>query len=75
MNVSDVLIHINEPLTEEARRALEERMRGVPGVIAPRFNPGKEHLLMVAYDPEKTHSTALLEEVHRAGYTAQMVGA
>jgi hypothetical protein len=48
MNISDVMIHINEPLSVEARSSLEEAMRQIEGVIAPRFNPSHytqlEHL-------------------------------
>jgi hypothetical protein len=74
MNICDVMIHINEPLSKEARSSLENVMRKVEGVISPGFNPGKEHLLMIAYNPEKTSTTALLEKAREAGYTAQLVG-
>jgi 3-hydroxy-3-methylglutaryl CoA synthase len=74
MNISDVMIHINESLSDEARTALENAMQKVEGVVSPRFNPGKEHLLMVAFDLEKTTAAALLEATRSAGYTAQLVG-
>ena len=74
MNISDVMIHINEGLNEEARNALEQALKKVEGVVSPRFNAGKEHLLMVAYDTEKTTTAALLEKTRAAGYTAQLVG-
>jgi len=75
MNISDVMIHIPENLNAGARSALEARMRGLDGVIAPRFNPGKEHLLVVAFDPDKAHPADLLGAVKLAGYTAKLVGA
>lgn len=75
MNISDVMIHIPENLDTEARSALESRMRNLEGVIAPRFNPGREHLLVVAFDPDKTRPADLLGVVKTAGYTAQLVGA
>lgn len=75
MNISDVMIHINEKLDIEARSALEARMRDLDGVIAPRFNPGKEHLLVVAFDPDKACPAELLGTVRAAGYAAQLVGA
>ncbi|HEY5603756.1 MAG TPA: hypothetical protein VIM41_11665 [Gammaproteobacteria bacterium] len=75
MNISDVMIHINEPLSVDARSSLEEDMRRIEGVIAPRFSPGKEHLLMIAFVPEKTSSAVLLAKARAAGYTAQRVGA
>jgi len=74
MNISDVMIHIKEPLSEDARSALEHAMQRVEGVVSPRFNPGKEHLLMIAYDTEKTSTAVLLEQARSAGYTAQLVG-
>jgi len=48
-------------------------MRKVEGVVSPRFNAGKEHLLMVAFDPDKIKAVALLEKTRAAGYTAQLV--
>ena len=74
MNISDVMIHINEPLSEEARTALENALRKVEGVVSPGFNAGKEHLLMITYDTEKTSTTELLAKARSAGYTAQLVG-
>lgn len=74
MNISDVIIHINEPLSEEARTALEDAMRQIDGVVSPGFNAGKAHLLMITYNTEKTNTAVLLEKARAAGYTAQLVG-
>lgn len=74
MNISDVMIHINESLDEEARTSLEDAMRKVDGVVSPRFNAGREHLLVIAYDTETTNTAVLLEKARAAGYTAQLVG-
>ncbi len=74
MNICDVMIHINESLNDEARSALENKMRKVDGVISPGFNAGKEHLLLIAYNSEKTNTKVLLEKAREAGYTAQLVG-
>jgi hypothetical protein len=74
MNISDVMIHINESLSDEARTSLEDVMRKVEGVVSPGFNEGKEHLLAIAYDTEKTSAAVLLAKVRAAGYTAQLVG-
>jgi hypothetical protein len=73
-SISDVMIHINETLSEEDRSKLEESMRQIEGVIAPRFNPGKDHLMVIAFNPEKTSSAALLAKARSAGYTAQLIG-
>ena len=75
MNISDVMIHINETLSLEARTSLEEEMRTIEGVVSPRFSPDKEHLLLIAFVPEKTSSQILLNKARSAGYTAQLIGA
>jgi len=74
MNISDIMIHIKENLNDEARNALENGMRKIDGVITPRFNAGKAHLLLIAYDTEKTNTAMLLAKTREAGYTAQLVG-
>lgn len=74
MNISDVMIHINESLSEEARTSLENTLRKVEGVVSPGFNAGKEHLLVITYDTEKTNTASLLAKARAAGYTAQLVG-
>jgi hypothetical protein len=74
MNISDVMIHINESLSGEARTSLENTLRKVEGVVSPGFNAGKEHLLVITYDTEKTNTAELLAKARAAGYTAQLVG-
>jgi hypothetical protein len=72
--ISDVMIHINEPLDEAARASLADAMRNVEGVISPGFNANRAHLLELVYNTEVTSTAALLERVRAAGYTAQLVG-
>jgi hypothetical protein len=74
MSISDVMIHIEKPLDAEARSSLEGALRDIDGVIAPRFSPGREHLLLVAFDPDKTHPADLLAAVRQSGGPAQLVG-
>ncbi len=71
MDINDVVIHVNESLDPRARHALEDRMRDIDGVIAPRFNDRQTHLMIVAYNSDRTHMGMLLDEVRRQGYTAQ----
>lgn len=75
MHVSDILIHINDTLSEQQREALEESMRQIEGVVAPRFNPGKDHLLLVAFNPDATSTAILLAQVQSFGNNARLVGA
>ncbi len=73
-HISDVMIHINESLGEDARTTLENTLRKVDGVVSPGFNADKMHLLVITYNTEATTTAALLEKVRAAGYTAQAVG-
>jgi len=41
MNISDTMIHINESLTIEQRSTLEDQLRDIEGVVAPRFSADK----------------------------------
>ena len=54
------------------QQELESEVRGVEGVIAPRFN--QPHLLVVSYNPDTTGSSKLLSVVKAKGYSAQLVG-
>lgn len=74
MDISDILIHIDQVLDAGEKYALEERLRAIPGVIAPRFNPGQDHLLLVAYNPAQARLAAMLDSVLRSGYRAQLIG-
>lgn len=75
MNLCDVLVHINETLSAAQKNELEEDMRDVPGVVAPRFNSGQDHLMLVAFDSDKMNHALLLERVRAHGYQAQLIGA
>lgn len=75
MNLCDVLVHINEALSAAQKSELEEDMRNLPGVVAPRFNPGQDHLMLVAFDADEVTYSSLLERVRARGYQAQLIGA
>jgi hypothetical protein len=75
MDISDVMIHIDKNLSADEKHTLEEQMREIPGVIAPRFNPGRDHLLLVAFDPDRVKTSAMLDSVRAVGYRAQLIGA
>jgi hypothetical protein len=74
MQLSDVLIHIDQQINDLEKERLTNQLREVEGVIAPRFNDGKKHLLLVSYNPDSTNTMALLKEVENKGYTAQLIG-
>ena len=75
MNINDVVIHVNETLDSQTRHDIEDQLRGIDGVIAPRFNDRRPHLMIVAYNPDHIRAGDLLGEVSRRGYHAQHCGA
>lgn len=59
----NVLIHINESIEESGRFRLEESLRDVADVIAPRFGQDRDHLMFVVYDPKSTTAAAILGQI------------
>jgi len=74
MQLTDVLIHLDKNTNKTEKENIVENLRKIEGVIAPRFNEEKEHLLLVSYNSDTTSSLALLNEIKSTGYTAQLVG-
>jgi len=74
MQLTDVLIHLDQNINEADKGNMIEQLRAVDGVIAPRFNKEREHLLLVSYNSDKISSLSLINEVKDKGYKAQLVG-
>ena len=74
MQLSDVLIHIEDTPNESEQNMLVEQLRSLEGVIAPRFSLEKEHFMFVSYNSDAVKSTALLDKVKENGFKAQLVG-
>ncbi len=72
MQATDIMIHVRNDLNLEQKQLVEEKLRTIDGVIAPRFN--KDHLLLIYYNHDKTQSSVLLNTVKSIGYKAQLVG-
>jgi hypothetical protein len=74
MELTDVLIHVSDKINDYEKGNLVKELRNLNGVIAPRFNQNKEHLLLVSYNSEAINSLTLLNEIKGKGYKAQLVG-
>ena len=74
MRLADVLIHINEILDDAGQIELQEQLRGVEGIVAPRFSLKKDNLLFVSYNADAVTSTSLIRKVRENGLHAQLVG-
>ena len=74
MQLSDVLIHLDKNINGCEKENIIEQLRAVEGVIAPRFNKEREHLLLVSYNSDIISSLTVLNEIKDKGYKAQLVG-
>ena len=74
MQLSDVLVHVSEKINADEKNYLVNQLRGLNGVIAPRFSENKEHLLLVSYNSDAVSALSLLNTVKQSGLHAQLVG-
>lgn len=74
MKLTDVLVHVSDKINDDEKGNLVKELRNLNGVIAPRFNEHKEHLLLVSYNSDAINSLTLLNEIKGKGYKAQLVG-
>jgi len=72
--LAQVLIHTKSALDESAVQEIIQTLSRLDGVSGIRFNPDKEHLIMVSYDPCAAVSSQLLAAVQALGHEAQLVG-
>lgn len=74
MHCTDVVIHIDQELAEEAIHQLQREICFIPGVYCACVNDRARHLMLVDYDPEDIRATDLLGMVRRRGVGAALVG-
>ena len=55
--MADVLMHIDENTTHEAREKLRDELLGIEGVLAASYHDEKPHLMVLAYDPDVVSSS------------------
>lgn len=71
---TEVLIHIDDALDAAARGTLERDAAQTAGVLGARFCTGRDHLLLIAYDPAATRAGTVLKGIRGRGLRAQLVG-
>lgn len=72
--VVDVTIHLDESLEAEGREKIQDKLRGLRGVVAATSQDETPHLLVVAYDPDAIDGRAILDTVTDSGIQAELVG-
>jgi hypothetical protein len=70
----EIIIHVDDALAEEQRTGLISNLHKRAGVEKAQFTPGREHLLLVDYDPDKLDSQEVLIFVREEQVGAELVG-
>lgn len=74
IQMTDVLVHIDETLEEQDLDNVENRLRDEDGVISVHHESKHPHLMLVEYNPDRTSSRGILQTVTRQGLHAELVG-
>lgn len=72
--IADILMHIDENTTHEAREKLRDDLLSTEGVISASYHDEKPHLMVLAYDPEVINSSAFIKIAQEQGLHAELVG-
>lgn len=70
----EVVIHVDEVLTEEQRTALVSNLSEHEGIEYAKFTAGRDHLMLIDYDANKLHSIDILEYVRKENLNAELIG-
>ena len=63
MHITDMVMHVDESLGENSRRHVEKIITGQKGVLHAHFNEQRPHLMLVAYDTDRTSSFEILANI------------
>jgi len=71
---ANVVVHIDESLSDGEMHDLEKRLAGMEGVVSTCAHERAPHLLLVDYDPQDLETGALLRYLRRDGLHPRLVG-
>ncbi len=69
----EILLHIDEDLTEAEQSNLMRSFGNRPGVLEPHLHSARSHMMFVAYDPEELCPHDLVDIAEETGIHAQVV--
>jgi len=70
----EVLVHVDDALSDGQRSDLVGHVKGCDGVEDARFTPGRNHLMLVDYDRDQLHAQDVLGYVRETHTAAELVG-
>ena len=71
---ANVVIHVDEELSDKNIHSLEHELAGVPGIVSSCVHERTRHLWVVDYDPRKLRSTEVLTKIKNTGLHAELIG-
>lgn len=71
---TDVVIHIDESLSDDAIFRIEADLAHTDGVYSACVHERARHLMVVDYDPMDVGSKLLLDKVQSHGVHAELIG-
>lgn len=71
---ANVVVHVDEELTDQQIHEMERELAGVPGIVSACVHVRTPHLFVIDYDPRSIHTGQLLQEVKNRHLNAQLVG-
>jgi hypothetical protein len=69
----EVVIHVDEALSEDQRASLIDNLQGFDGVEKARFTTGRDHLMVIDYDSNKLHADQVLGYVKQEHVNAELI--
>ena len=70
----EVVIHVDETLSEDHRASLVNNLQGRDGVEKASFTPGRDHLMLIDYDSNKLDSRDVLGYLLQENVSAELIG-
>ena len=71
---ANVVIHVDEDLSDERIHMLEHELAGVPGIVSSCVHERARHLWVIDYDPRQVRSAEVLNRIQRTGLHAELIG-
>jgi hypothetical protein len=72
--IVDVIVHIDQTLDRQRRQQIEDDLRAIDGVVSVHNPDDRPHLSIIAYNPDKTSSAAILHTITNEGVHAELIG-
>ena len=74
INLVDLTVHIDEDLSPEQRKTVEESIRALDGVVSVHNSSKTPHLTIVQYNSGEMDSRRILKRITDQGAHAELIG-